>query len=90
MKLLTQKLDSGVMARCDARCYDAKAGGHCDCVCGGRNHGVGLAKALANIVAMVRDNNLKGTTIRVTRAAERAIERRDQTEKREENFQNAD
>lgn len=31
--------------RCDARCYEA-AGPHCDCVCGGRNHGKGLIKAL--------------------------------------------
>ena len=33
--------------RCDARCDDAD-GGHCDCVCGGANHGKGLAQALTN------------------------------------------
>jgi hypothetical protein len=31
--------------RCDARCYDAKAS-TCDCLCGGRNHGVGFQLAL--------------------------------------------
>ena len=30
--------------RCDAHCYDAKHD-KCDCICGGRNHGVGLRKA---------------------------------------------
>lgn len=33
--------------RCDARCYDAE-GGQCDCVCGGKNHGVGLKRAVDN------------------------------------------
>ena len=37
--------------RCDARCYHAR-GGHCDCVCGGANHGVGLARAVENTRAM--------------------------------------
>ncbi len=31
--------------RCDARCYDAE-GGACDCCCGGKNHGVGLRRAV--------------------------------------------
>ncbi len=33
--------------RCDAKCYDAE-GGDCDCVCGGKNHGAGLQRALEN------------------------------------------
>jgi len=33
--------------RCDSRCYDAECA-QCDCICGGVNHGVGLAKALDN------------------------------------------
>lgn len=33
--------------RCDERCYSA-TGGTCDCVCGGANHGKGLAQALVN------------------------------------------
>jgi|WetSurMetagenome_2_1015567.scaffolds.fasta_scaffold266291_4 hypothetical protein len=32
---------------CDERCYDAKWCG-CSCICGGKNHGVGLKQALAN------------------------------------------
>lgn len=37
----------GCVGRCDARCYNAD-GGACDCVCGGRNHGAGLATAAKN------------------------------------------
>jgi len=33
--------------RCDANCYNAK-GGHCDCLCGGANHGVGVNQAVQN------------------------------------------
>jgi len=33
--------------RCDARCYEAK-GKDCHCVCGGENHGIGLAAAVEN------------------------------------------
>ena len=31
--------------KCDARCYDAKRLG-CSCICGGKNHGLGLEHAL--------------------------------------------
>jgi len=34
-------------ARCDARCYEA-AEPECDCVCGGRNHGIGMSRAIEN------------------------------------------
>lgn len=37
----------GCQGRCDARCYNA-AEPECDCVCGGRNHGAGLQKAMEN------------------------------------------
>ena len=30
--------NDGCKGRCDARCYEAREP-HCDCVCGGRNHG---------------------------------------------------
>lgn len=40
--------------RCDGRCYDAK-GPHCDCVCGGRNHGVGLQQAQENTREYARE-----------------------------------
>lgn len=33
--------------RCDKRCYDARTL-DCDCVCGGMNHGKGLARAQEN------------------------------------------
>lgn len=31
---------------CDVKCYDAQEPA-CDCVCGGKNHGVGLKQAIA-------------------------------------------
>ena len=34
----------GIQA-CDTKCYDALEP-VCDCICGGRNHGIGLKKAL--------------------------------------------
>ena len=45
--------------RCDARCYDsmfehaAKGGARCRCVCGGKNHGVGLDEAKRRSRALV-------------------------------------
>ncbi len=36
---------SGCVGRCDAKCYDA-IHPDCDCICGGRNHGKGLDKAV--------------------------------------------
>ncbi|MEV7011652.1 hypothetical protein [Streptosporangium sp. NPDC051022] len=32
--------------RCDARCYDARKGTACDCVCEGTNHAAGLDAAM--------------------------------------------
>lgn len=43
----------GCVGRCDAKCYDARPGSSCDCVCGGANHAVGRAQAEANSMAMV-------------------------------------
>jgi len=37
----------GCVGRCDAKCYDAITP-HCDCICGGMNHGAGLNKAQDN------------------------------------------
>jgi hypothetical protein len=45
--LITVGNSSGVVGRCDAKCYNAK-GGKCKCVCGGANHGAGLAAAQSN------------------------------------------
>lgn len=36
----------GCEGRCDARCHDAKEP-DCDCICGGRLHGVGRENAVA-------------------------------------------
>ena len=41
------KSDGTCIGRCDAKCHDAKEP-KCTCICGGRNHGAGYAKALAN------------------------------------------
>lgn len=39
----------GCVGRCDANCHDAASdAGTCDCICGGKNHGGGLQKAIDN------------------------------------------
>ena len=45
--LISVHTSDGESGRCDARRYDAK-NEHCECVCGGRNHGVGENKAKEN------------------------------------------
>lgn len=35
------------IGKCDANCYNA-TGGKCDCICNGKNHGVGINKAREN------------------------------------------
>jgi len=40
--------NSGEIGRCDAKCYGAQHP-ECDCVYGGKNHGVGLKQAQNNI-----------------------------------------
>lgn len=37
----------GCVGRCDARCHEATQP-KCKCICGGRNHGVGLTQAREN------------------------------------------
>lgn len=44
MTIITMS-QNGKTRRCDARCYNAK-GSKCTCICGGRNHGVGLNRAI--------------------------------------------
>ena len=39
---------SGCVGRCDAKCYDARTP-DCDCICGGKNHGVGRKQAQDNV-----------------------------------------
>lgn len=50
MTLLTaERANPYGVQRCDARCYDSRPATQCDCICAGRNHGVGLRKALENV-----------------------------------------
>jgi hypothetical protein len=42
----------GCVGRCDAKCHDASTP-DCDCICGGRNHGVGHTRAVTNTRAML-------------------------------------
>lgn len=45
--------NNGIEGRCDARCYNADFP-KCDCICGGRNHGIGLQKAQQNTSEMAK------------------------------------
>lgn len=51
MVLLKQKVGQDPARQCDSRCYNAKCG-TCACICGGRNHGAGIQKALDNVRTM--------------------------------------
>jgi hypothetical protein len=50
MTLIAVYNNDGCVGRCDERCYGATHP-DCDCVCGGKNHGVGLSKATDNTQA---------------------------------------
>ncbi|RMH70190.1 MAG: hypothetical protein D6675_10330 [Gemmatimonadetes bacterium] len=45
--LIEVRNSSGVIGRCDAKCYDAETQ-ECHCICGGQNHGAGLERAIRN------------------------------------------
>lgn len=45
MVLIEVRNSQGIVGRCDAKCYNAAHAG-CTCICGGRNHGRGLEKAV--------------------------------------------
>jgi hypothetical protein len=47
MTLIAVYTSEGCIGRCDAKCYEATEP-HCDCICGGLNHGGGLAQAIDN------------------------------------------
>jgi hypothetical protein len=47
MTLITMCNSDGCVGRCDAGCHDATSS-DCDCICGGRNHGAGLQRAMEN------------------------------------------
>lgn len=45
--LMSVHSSEGCEGQCDGKCYNAK-GGKCTCICGGKNHGVGLEQAIDN------------------------------------------
>lgn len=51
MVLIEARKGNQVIGRCDASCYAAsppKPSRKCKCICGGKNHGVGIANAIDN------------------------------------------
>jgi len=70
---MTFRTGSGKNDRCDAKCYNARHK-KCVCCCGGRNHGVGFAKAIKNTVdhfeemveaaEKITDHKIKPTNIK--------------------------
>lgn len=44
----------GCIGRCDAKCYNATCE-HCDCICGGMNHGGGYKQAADNTRVMAEE-----------------------------------
>lgn len=54
MVLIEVRNPTGVVGRCDAKCYAATEP-DCDCCCGGANHAKGLEQALANAPAIVAE-----------------------------------
>ena len=49
----------GINGRCDERCYNAM-NPECTCCCGGKNHGVGRARAEANLKEWVESHLPEG------------------------------
>jgi len=45
--LIVERTSGGKTRTCNSRCYGAK-GAECICCCGGKNHGMGLNKAIDN------------------------------------------
>lgn len=52
--LISTHNSSGSTGRCDAKCYNAEHP-HCECCCGGVNHGVGLRQAIHNTEAIAQE-----------------------------------
>jgi hypothetical protein len=55
MTLIETGDNYGTNGRCDAKCYNATHP-DCHCVCGGKNHGVGLKQALENTEQIIEEN----------------------------------
>lgn len=45
---MSEKIGQDPARRCDAKCYGAQHS-KCACICGGRNHGQGLQRAIDNV-----------------------------------------
>jgi hypothetical protein len=78
MVLMEVRTSSGGVRRCDKRCYEAKHK-KCTCICGGKNHGVGLQKAMENVredaLKMIERASVNGeTTMRVANYIKEMIE----------------
>jgi len=64
----------GCVGRCDAKCYNSK-NSKCNCICGGKNHGVGRIEAADNtrqlaekwIAEYKERKNLKEVEVRINR-----------------------
>lgn len=52
--LEARKSDGTLIGRCDSKCHYAK-GPKCNCICQGKNHGVGLEKAIENTQEIFND-----------------------------------
>ena len=50
--LIVVSNSDGMVGRCDSRCYEAQSP-ECDCICGGRNHGLRLERALESTADLV-------------------------------------
>jgi hypothetical protein len=78
VKLLTETIGQGPVRRCDGRCYNGK-NKTCVCICGGRNHGVGLEQALKNVQEifqpMLAAFDTEHQPFLITRVAERRLRR---------------
>ena len=58
--LIRQNKSSGDRRRvCSARCYNAK-GDKCQCICDGKNHGIGLDKAIETTGELAKELIDKG------------------------------
>lgn len=54
MIILRSTNSAGETGTCDQSCYEARTK-RCRCCCGGRNHGVGLNKAIKNAGEIVKE-----------------------------------
>jgi hypothetical protein len=52
--LIAVYTSSGLIGRCDAKCYEAITP-LCECMCGGRNHGKGREYATSNTRALAEE-----------------------------------